>query len=414
MSRIIILVKITLKTLRSNLGRTVLTLTGVVVGIIAVILVSSAGEGVKSFVLGQIESFGTDIIQVEVKVPSSKKADVEGHVTAVQITTLKIKDAKALGKLSNVEDYYAGIVGQKLVSYEDSNKTSLLMGAGSHAMSVDRNITLEEGRYYTDQEDDGLAQVVVIGADVRESLFEKSDALGKDVKINNQNYKVVGVLKKRGTVAFFNFDELIYIPVQTLQKKILGIEHVQFISLKVKDEHLLDTTVAEIRDVLRQRHNISDSNKDDFTVDSVKEAHETLEKVFGTINILLLALTSISLLVGGVGIMNVMYVAVAERTFEIGLRKALGAKSSDILRQFLLEAILVTFAGGLIGIILGGLLSVLLSFAFSLLGFDLTFSITWQSVTLACGFSIGVGITFGYYPARFASRLSPMEALRKE
>lgn len=414
MFQIIILVKLTLKTLRSNLGRTILTLTGVVVGIIAVILVSSAGQGVRSFVLGQIESFGTDIIQVEARATSSKKAHVEGNMTAVQVTTLKIKDARDLGKLSNIEDYYAGIVGQKLVSHEDSNKTSLLMGVGSRAMSVDRNMTLEEGRYYTDQEDNGLAQVTVIGADVRESLFGKGDALGKDVKISNQNYKVIGVLKKRGTVAFFNFDELVYIPVQTLQKKILGVEHVQFISLKVKDENFLDVTAAEIRDVLRQRHNISNPDKDDFTVDSVKEAQETLGKVFGTINILLLALTSISLLTGGVGIMNVMYVAVSERTFEIGLRKALGAKSSDILRQFLLEAIVVTFLGGILGIILGGLLSLLLSFMFSLLGFDLVFSITWQSVALACGFSIGVGIIFGYYPARFASRLSPMEALRKE
>ncbi len=410
------ILKLTLKTLRSNLGRTTLTLTGVVVGIIAVILVSSAGQGVKSFVLGQIESFGTDIIQVETRVPSSKKSSVDQgrHTTNVQITTLKIKDAEAIGRLSNVEDYYAGTIGQELVSYENTNKRILLMGAGPHAPGVDKNIALEEGRYYTDQEDASLAQVVIIGSDVRESLFGKGEALGKDVRINGQNYKVIGVLKKRGTVAFFNFDELIYLPVRTLQKKILGIDYVQFISIKVKEERLLGATVAEIEDVMRRQHHVSNPDKDDFTVDSVKEIQETLQSVFGTINILLLALTSISLLVGGVGIMNVMYVAVVERTFEIGLRKALGAKSSDILGQFLLEAMLITFAGGILGIFLGVAFSFLLSFLFSLLGFDLVFSITGQAVILACGFSIGVGIIFGYYPARQASRLSPMEALRRE
>jgi putative ABC transport system permease protein len=170
----------------------------------------------------------------------------------------------------------------------------------------------------------------------------------------------------------------------------------------------------DIEDAMRREHDITDPNKDDFSVTSMKEAQDMIGKVFSTINILLLAITSISLVVGGVGIMNIMYVAVVERTFEIGLRKAVGAKSGDILKQFLFEAIFITLMGGITGIILGFVFSFLLSYIFSQLGFGIQFPITLQSIILATGFSATVGIIFGYYPARKASRLTPMDALRKE
>jgi putative ABC transport system permease protein len=238
--------------------------------------------------------------------------------------------------------------------------------------------------------------------------------LDKEIRINNQNYKVIGVLEKRGINTGVNIDEIAYLPVKTLQTKIMGIDYLHSITVKVKDENRLDVTVADITDTLRRQHGITDPNKEDFLVSSIKEAKDIIGKIFGTINILLLALTSISLVVGGVGIMNVMYVAVVERTFEIGLRKAVGAKSSDILKQFLFEAIFITLAGGIVGIVLGFLLSFLLSYVFSQLGFSLALSVTWQSLLVATGFSSAVGIIFGYYPAHKASQLSPMEALRKE
>ena len=199
-----------------------------------------------------------------------------------------------------------------------------------------------------------------------------------------------------------------------MQKKIIGIDYIRFIMVKVKNEKLIDVTVAELTSEMRRLHRINDSNRDDFGITSIKEAQVTIENVFKTINILLLALTSISLVVGGVGIMNVMYVAVAERTFEIGLRKAVGAKAKNILRQFLWEAIFITFFGGLVGIILGYLLLLVLSYVAIYFGFPIKFGLSINAISLAVGFSVATGVIFGYYPARAASRLSPIEALRKD
>lgn len=414
---ILLSIKLAFRNLRANKGRTVLTLVGVVIGITSVIVVSSAGQGVKSFVLGQVGSFGTDIIQVEVKVPATGKASTQnaiGQAQGIQITTMTIADAEALGKIPNVAANAPGTMAQELTSYQNTNKRSFLFGVGAQYIQIDQNTKLADGSFFTQAEDDSLAQVAVIGSAVRESFFGSDNPLGKNIKIKDQNYKVIGLVEPRGAVAGFNYDDIIYIPVQTVQKKILGIDYIRFVMLKVKDEKLIEVTAADLTDEMRRLHDIDDPSKDDFGVTSIKEAQETIAEVFGTINILLLALTSISLVVGGVGIMNIMYVAVAERTFEIGLRKAVGAKTGDILKQFLWEAIFITFAGGIAGIILGFLFTLLLSYIFSIFGFDLALSATLQSILIATGFSVAVGIIFGYYPAKKASTLSPMDALRKE
>mgnify|MGYP001593719807 CR=1 FL=1 len=417
MQEVLLSIKLAARNLKSNKGRTILTLVGIVIGITAVIVISSSGQGVKSFVLGQIESFGTDLIQVEVKVPSTEhmsSANAGAQAMGVNITTLTVDDAEAIGKLPNIDGFYAGTIGQELVNYQNINKRIMLFGAGASAPNLDPNIKLDSGNFYTDADDRSLAPVAVIGYDIKKSLFGESDAVGQTIKIRGKNFNVIGVLAKRGTVSFFNFDEIIYIPVRTLEKKILGVDYIKMISVKMSNPSLETQTVADITDLLARRHNTPSPEKYDFGVTSIKEAQKTIADVFGTINILLLVITSISLLVGGVGIMNVMYVAVTERTFEIGLRKAVGAKPADILKQFLIEAIFVTFTGGVVGIILGFLLSLILSYFFKFLGFDLKFSITLNSLLIATSFSAAVGIIFGYYPARKAASLSPMEALRRE
>jgi len=411
---IFISIKLAFQNLKNNTGRTVLTLVGIVIGITSVIVISASGQGLKGFVLNQVETFGSDYVQVEPRVPSPER--MSGHINTltIQITTLKVEDAEAAAKLPNISDVYAGSIGQALVNYQDVTKRILLMGAGAHAPNVDSGLKIAEGNFYTDSDDRGLAQVAVIGPEIRDTLFGPNvSAIGKDIKIKGQNYRIIGVLDKRGSVAFFNFDSIIYVPIRTLQKKIMGIDHVAFFTSKMKDTNKLDETLAEMTDMMSRRHKVAEPEKYDFIVSSAQEAQEMISSVFETINILLLALTSISLIVGGVGIMNVMYVAVVERTFEIGLRKAVGAKPGDIMRQFLLEAIFLTLAGGIVGIILGYIFSLLMSYAFLHLGYNLELSVTMDSIILAVGFSAATGIIFGFYPAYKASKLSPMEAIRK-
>lgn len=410
-------IKLAIRNLRNNVGRTVLTLGGIVIGITSVIVIMSSGQGVKSFILDLIGTFGNDTIQVEVKVPATGKTSMQnamGQAMGIQITTLKESDAIAISKLPNVDALYTANFTQEVVNYENVKKRALLFGTSADVPKADPGVKIEEGDFYSESDDRSLAQVVVIGPDIRQVFFGDNVAIGKEIKISNKNYKVIGVLAKRGTFGVVNYDELIYLPVRTLQKKILGIDYLRNILIKVRDQNLLDATVADITDTMRLEHNITDPNKDDFSVTSIKEVQDIIGTVFNTINILLLALTSISLIVGGVGIMNVMYVAVVERTFEIGLRKAVGAKSGDILKQFLLEAIFVTLAGGIVGITLGFLMTLLLSYIFITLGFSIKFPVTAQSLLVATLFSMSVGILFGYYPARKASRLTPMEALRRE
>ena len=415
--RFILSIKLALRNLRNNKGRTVLTLIGVVIGIMSVIVVNSSGEGVKKYIMGQFDSYGNDIIQIETKVPSTSATSSEnamGQAMGVQITTLKTSDGEEIKKLTNVDSYADGTMGQEIVSYKGENKRSMLFGSGANYPLIDAGAKVSEGMFYTESEDNSLAQVIVIGQDIKEALFKNESPIGKDVKIKGLNFKVIGVLGKRGTVTFFNYDELIYIPVQTLEKKILGIDYVRYITVKVKDISKIDVTASDITDLLKRLHRTPKPEQEDFSVMTMQEAKKIIDDVFNVITILLLALTSISLIVGGVGIMNIMYVAVVERTFEIGLRKAVGAKSKDILRQFLFEAIILTSLGGIVGIILGFLINLAFSYIFSLLGFSLQLSLTLNSILLGVGFSMATGIIFGYYPAWKASKLSPMDALRKE
>jgi putative ABC transport system permease protein len=406
-----------IRTIRTHRARTALALLGVVIGVFAIVVVTALGEGVKGYILGQVESFGTNLIQVEVKIPNTtamSSGNSTGRAQGTQITTLTVKDAEAIEKIANVEAVYAGTIGQERATYGSVGKRISLFGTGPDVALVDQNLKLESGRFFTAEEDTSLAQVAVLGSDTKETFFGSSDAVGEYITLKGEKYRVIGVLESRGAVAFLNFDTFTYIPVRTLQKKLLGVNYVQFVSAKMRDASRETETVADIVALLRKRHDITDPDKDDFSVTSTKETQETLGDVLGALSILLLALTSISLVVGGVGIMNVMYVSVSERTSEIGLRKAVGATSKSILQQFLFEALIITLLGGVIGILLGMLLTLVLGYAFASFGFPLPLSFSFQSFLLGVGFSTAVGVIFGLAPAYRASELTPMEALRRD
>ncbi len=414
-----IAINLALKNLTTNLARTTLSLLGIVIGVMSIVFVMSLGEGVRRFVMSQVELFGTDIINIEVKVPNTDHDSTENassQIGGAQITTFKIGDAEEVAKLANVENWYAGGLGQDIISREGKNKTAMIFGVTPGIAVVDKNFEIESGEMYTMEDDRNLKQVIVIGKEVEENLFGTDKALGKKVKINNQSYKVIGVLKERGGGGFLDFNEMVYMPMRTMQKKVLGTDHVSFAIFSVKDPRMMNLTVLEMEDVMRDRHDISNPDDDDFGVMSVAEAIDMVGTIINTLNILLVAMTAISLIVGGVGITNVMYVAVAERTFEIGLRKSVGAKGSDIFKQFLAEAIFLTFAGGLLGVIFG--------YGFSLLaetiasqkmpGILLEFPLTRNAIIISLTFSVITGLVFGMKPAMTASKLSSMEAMRRE
>lgn len=411
---------LSIKSLASNKSRSLLTVLGMVIGIGAIIVVYSAGEGVKSLILGQVESFGTDIIQSEPRVPSSKtgtaKDTQSGQAMAqgVQVTTMKIDDMAKIDKLPNVRGSYGAITGQSLVSYGSESTKSLLYGVGAYFINVG-TFKLSAGRFFTDDEDRGLAQVVVLGSNVKTKLFGESEAVGKMVRMKKGKFKVVGVMEKRGGAGFISFDDFIYVPVRTMQKKVLGIDHLLSITTQITDLSKAEQTAEEIRLILREAHGITDPAKDDFRVSTMAELMSTLGTITNAITLLLLAIVSISLVVGGVGITNIMYVIVTERTAEIGLRKAVGARVQDILTQFLIESTLITMLGGAIGITFGIIVSYLISFvANNFIGLDWKFSLPLTGFMVAIIFSLACGVVFGLYPARRAARLDPITALRAE
>ncbi|MFA5777282.1 MAG: ABC transporter permease [Parcubacteria group bacterium] len=416
MHELIVSIKLALGNIRSNVGRTVLSLLGIVIGVVSVILVLALGAGVKGYVVGQIESFGSNIIQIEPKVPKVSKTsseNVSGQF-GKQLTTLKLDDAKAVAKLSNIGLWYGGVMSQQVTSFENKNKQANIMGMTAGIFEADEKTEIISGEPFTEEDDLGLKQVAVLGSGIKKDLFGDGDAVGRSIKIKGQRFQVKGILKERGSSGFFDYDNTIYLPIRTLQKKLLGTDHIQFAVFKINDMSKPEFTILQATDVMKSQHNIKKSEDEDFAVNSIAEIKDILDKVFNVVDYLLLALTSISLVVGGVGIMNVMYVAVVERTAEIGLRKSIGAKKSDILKQFLFEAIFLTVLGGILGVAVGFFLAGVFEHLASNLGYDLKFPVTLKAIAIGFGFSAITGLIFGIYPAKKASNLSPMEALRKE
>ncbi|MFA5184736.1 MAG: ABC transporter permease [Patescibacteria group bacterium] len=409
------------KVLSANPVRTVLTTLGIMIGIATVILVLSAGAGFRSLIDAQLQAYGTNTLFVETRVPPTTKnrqagsmadADTSRAGSAVAITSLKSRDLEDIKKLNNVVNAYGMVVGQKVVSYRDVSKSTLFYGASAARFEIDRN-TLKTGRFFSVQEDNGGAQVTILESQLAEDLFGNNDPLGKLVRIGDLNFQVIGVYNPMGALSGTG-DQMLYIPLVTAQKKILGIDHILFGIIQVEDVELAESTAENIKLVLRRNHNITDPDKDDFVVQTQAQAMESFNTIFNGITLLLIAVAAISLIVGGVGIMNIMYVVVTERTAEIGLKKALGAKNSEILREFLIESVLVTLLGGAIGILFGSALGWLVAVIASANDLAWTFSVPWYAIALGFGVSAVIGISFGVLPARSAAKLDPIEALSHE
>ena len=303
-------------------------------------------------------------------------------------------------------------MGQAAAGYRNNHKTAVYIGASAARFKIDQS-TLKSGRFYTEAEDNSGAQVVILGNKIATDLFKQDDPVGKLLRIGSLNFSVIGVYNSSSGLGGGN-DDMVFIPLNTAQKKMLGINYLVQAVVQIKDLNLSDVTAQDISRTIRHNHAITDLNKDDFKVTTQAQILDIFNTIFSSVTILLIAIAAISLIVGGVGIMNIMYVVVTERTAEIGLRKALGAKNSNILQEFLIEAILVTLLGGGIGILFGAFLNWILTAVAINSGLAWTFSVPLYAIGIGFSVSALIGIGFGVLPAVNASKMDPIEALRHE
>ncbi len=407
-----------IRALLANPTRTLLTTLGIIIGIATVILVLSAGAGFRSLIDSQVAAFGTNTLFVQTRVPPTTKSRAansnqdRGAETGIVITTLKQYDIDTIKQLPNVENAYGMITGLSVGSYRNNQKSVLYYGASAERFEIDQG-TLKDGRFFTAAENDGADQVVVLGSELAKNLFNQDDPIGKLVRIGTLNFQVVGVYNPRGDLGGFA-DQVAYMPLVTAQKKMLGVDHLSMVVVQMQNPNLGEQTAEQVRLLLRHNHNVTSPEKDDFLAQTQAEALGTFNTIFSGITILLICIAAISLMVGGVGIMNIMYVVVTERTSEIGLKKALGATYKNILSEFLIESILVTVCGGVFGIILGALLAFLVSVIASAGGLSWAFVVPLYAIAIGFGVSATIGILFGVLPARSAAKLDPIEALRYE
>ena len=348
---------------------------------------------------------------VEVRVPKSTRSG--SPIDAVNIKTMNDKDQEAIEKLPNVDATYGWYTGQGKIKAGKQNQTSLILAVGDKYNYI-QGTNMRSGRFFTAKEDRSRQKLVVLGSDLAEDLASSDEEIiGKNVKIDNKSFRVIGVMASQGSSGFFNPDTVAYIPVRTGQS-MWGVQHLQAIVVNIIDMEKAERTRWRTAEILRQNHDIDSPEKDDFQITTSDEALSIVGDVTGGISILLGALAGISLVVGGVGIMNVMYVTVTERTREIGLRKSIGAPRRAILMQFLIEAVLITLLGGVIGVIGGALLSWIASVGAGYAGYGWDFTIPSMAVVLALSVSVGIGLLFGYRPAKRAASLDPISALRSE
>lgn len=401
------LFKIALRALANNKMRGFLTMLGIIIGVASVITMLAIGQGSKKSIQSQISEMGSNLIMIQ------PGADMRGGVrqSASAMESLKLVDYQ---NLANETRFLAAISptvnssGQ--VIYGANNKPTTVYGVNDDYLEI-RRLSVDDGNMFTDHDIATAAKVCVVGKTVTDELFKNGEnPIGKVIRFNKIPFKIIGTLKSKGYNSMgMDQDDLILAPYTTIQKRVLAITHLHGMNASAIKEEYTDQAIDEITEILRRNHKLKAAEDDDFTIHSMEEISSTMSSVMNLLTILLGSVAGISLLVGGIGIMNIMYVSVTERTREIGLRMSIGAKGRDILAQFLLESILISVTGGIIGVIFGGAISLLVSVVA-----NFPTEIQLWSVFLSFAVCTFTGVFFGWYPAKKAAQLDPIEAIRFE
>ena len=399
-------VRIALNALFANKLRSILTMLGIIIGVGAVIAMVSVGMGVREKVTSSIASLGSNMLIV---MPGSQSS---GGVrsAAGSMITLKYEDAEAIkNKIKNIDYVSPTVSGSYQIVNGNQNWNSTVQGVTPEFLAI-RSLVVSTGSFISKNDLSTRNRVAVIGTTVSSNLFGTMNPVGKTIRVNNQPYKVIGVLESKGQSSMGqDQDDIVIIPLTTAQERLLGITYVRSINIQVSSPDKMDAVQAEIETLLRQRHHIISGKDDDFNVRNLTSLMQTMNETTTMLTLFLGSIAAISLIVGGIGIMNIMMVSVTERTREIGIRKALGATFNNIMMQFLIESVVIGFIGGLIGIAFGCSVSLAIA-RFG--GFNTI--ITPAPILISFGFSVGIGLFFGIYPARKAALLDPIEALRYE
>ena len=399
--------KIALKTLGAHKMRTALAVIGIVIGVSAVVLMVAIGRGAQEAVLKKIQGLGTNLIIVT----AGKVRIIAGRPRQTGNTTsLTVRDAEALAAESSAIASAAPFQGKKyLVKYGESSTNTIVSGTTPDFSEI-RNFRPAVGRYFTDDEVKASVRVAVLGGTVVRNLFEDRAVIGETIRINNVLFEIIGVLEEKGINAVGqDDDDQILIPITTVMHRLMNVIYVNSVYVAARDGTLMDKAVSDIGAILRERHRLKPGKEDDFSIQNQMDILRAEQETSETFTMLLGGIAAISLLVGGVGILAIMLISIKERTKEIGLRRALGARKKDILLQFLMEALVLSLAGGIIGAAFGVLGSLIVGWTT-----ELPTSVSGLSVIVAFLFSAAIGLFFGIYPAKKAAEFDPIHALRSE